>query len=155
MLDAYLVLGVVDQSPSGPPLDSGFRMQPAGVGTESDWVEVLAPDLEVGGCCDNCSQIQSGHGGNHPSVGLDSGHGDREFLGRRAMGGLVGLEIDNDQAVAHETASGEFPLTVPGNGEAEILISASMDYPLMKSNASGPKSKKNRMPRTARMRHMA
>ena len=30
------------------------------------------------------------------------------------MGGLIGLEIDNDQAVAHKTASDEFPLTVPG-----------------------------------------
>jgi len=130
-------------------------MQPAGVGTKADWVEVLAPDLKVGGCCDDCSQVQSGHSGNHPSVGLDSGHGEREFLSRRAMGGLVGLEIDNDQAVAHETASGEFPLTVPGIGEAEILISASMDYPLMMPNASGPKSKKNTMPSTARMSHMA
>jgi hypothetical protein len=55
------------------------------------------------------------------------------------MGGLVGLEIDNDQAAAHETASGEFPLTVPGIGEAEILISASVNHPLMMPNASGPK----------------
>ena len=47
------------------------------------------------------------------------------------MSRLIGLEIDNDKRVAHDTASGEFPLTVPGNGEAEILISASMDYPLM------------------------
>ena len=155
MLDAYLVFGMVNQSPSGSSLNSRLRMQPAGVGAESDRVEVLAPDLEVRGCCDDCSQIQSGYGGNHPSVRFDSRHGEREFLRRRAMGGLVGLEIDNDQAVAHETASGEFPLTVPGNGEAEILISASMDYPLMMSNASEPKSKKNRMPSTARMSHWA
>jgi len=155
MLDAYLVFGMVNQSPSGSSLNSRLRMQPAGVGTKADWVEVLAPDLKVRGCSDNCSQIQSRHRGNHPSIGVDSGHDAREFLGRRAMGGLVGLEIDNDQAVAHETASGEFPLTVPGNGEAEILISASMDYPLMMPNASGPKSKKNTMPSTARMSHMA
>ena len=123
MLDAYLVLGVINQGSRGPSLNSRLWMQPAGVGTEADWIEMLAPDLEARGCCDDCRQIQSGHGGNHPSVRFDSRHGEREFLGRRAMGGLIGLEIDNDQAVAHGTASGGASLTVPGIKQRTVTSS--------------------------------
>jgi hypothetical protein len=45
------------------------------------------------------------------------------------VGGLVGLEVHNDDAVAHDTASSEASLTVPGISQRPMTSSWGCDRP--------------------------
>jgi hypothetical protein len=54
MAEVDLILGVIYQRPERTVLNRRTRVQPSCIGAETDWVEMLRPDLDIldrGGDC--------------------------------------------------------------------------------------------------------
>ena len=64
MVQLNLVLGVIDDGALGATVERRLRFQPSGESAQSNRVEVLRPDLHVGGLPGKGGQVEGGGNGD-------------------------------------------------------------------------------------------
>ena len=102
-----LVLGVVDQRPSGASFHGRLGFKPSREGALADRVEVLGPEFEV--WVRACKRVQvKGRDGQHQphAVAVDGGERRHQVVRSQPGGGGVGFAIHDDQRFAHGLPSG-------------------------------------------------